>query len=193
MSAVMVAVAPEEVAQEAVDIAARTMVDENYDGLGEEAKQRLVESGVTAFFVGGTFGGIALGVSGRQGLTRQGQETPAQVIPGDEKIVEPVEGIGSEPGSLLDVYDNKLNNIPKPKTTEEVLELPIGEETSATGEIAFIPKNEAGKNTQFLEFHTEPKAALGASVSGVRGDPSEFVFVEATSKLQKGDSTVLQL
>ena len=46
-----------EVMQEALAIAARKTVDEEYDSLGDEAKARLLDSGITGGFVGFVFGG----------------------------------------------------------------------------------------------------------------------------------------
>ena len=72
-----------ETVQEAIDIATRAYVDENYDILGPESAARLKEAAVTGAFVGGVFGG-ASGAFARgqtEGERQQGAE-PAVVQPG---------------------------------------------------------------------------------------------------------------
>ncbi len=54
-----------EAAQEIVDIAARKFVDDNFDVMSPETGSRILNAFVAGSIVGGTFGGVASGVSGK--------------------------------------------------------------------------------------------------------------------------------
>ena len=64
-----------ETLQELNALTARTIVDENYETLGEEGRSRLLNAGLAGFAVGGLFGGVG-GVLPGEGGNREKAPTP---------------------------------------------------------------------------------------------------------------------
>lgn len=80
-----------ETLQEAIDIATRGYVDENYDMLGPEARARILEAGVTGAIVGFMFGGVggALGRGGREETPLPPLEKPPLLLPPPALVTPP--------------------------------------------------------------------------------------------------------
>lgn len=78
--AAAVAESTTEFLQEAVDVGVRSYVDENFDALSPETRNRLLESATVGAIVGAVFGGIGGAVGGRG----PGGEAPLTALPPEE-------------------------------------------------------------------------------------------------------------
>lgn len=186
-----------EALQEAVDVAARIAVDDTYADESEQIKDRIVESAVTAFFVGGGFGGLTSTIAPRRNLESAENIRPAEVQVGDDvvrttntKIPNTPEDVVSSdgtvpleagPDSLLGIFGT-VDNISQAITTP-------GQREDLSNGTFFIEKSKVGESVGLPVFETDSRVRFGSALAGQRGDPSEFIFLQGTKSLREGDIT----
>ena len=108
-----------ETAQEAINIAARAIVDEEYDPLTKDAAKRLIEAGITGAFVGGVFGVSAesIGSIGRGAGKPAGLET-AVTTDVSNKETTPI-----LPGSIPNNFDQTAEQDVRASTITDTSDL----------------------------------------------------------------------
>lgn len=117
-----------EMVQESIDVAIRGYVDKNYDTLGPETAERIINAGLAGAIAGGTVGGIASAVAG-------------EVAPDAPVTVEQMREAAKAPK-------------PAPSTMKET-HRPEGEEDIATYGTAAAPVSEGMRQVEPIQELTE--------------------------------------
>ena len=113
LGATAVTEAATEAGQESIDIILRNFVDENYELLGPESRERLLESTAAGFLVGGILGGAAGGVSGQR---IEAREQNAKQKPDPDGVVGP----GRADPTVTQVPSSDIGAVGPDTTAEEL-------------------------------------------------------------------------
>ncbi len=170
-----------ELMQEAIDLGVRSYVDENFQALGPEGVQRLLEASTTGLFMGVIFGGAAGGLSKRPVDDLEvddfdpGSATGRVRTQGEVKVKPAVEEKVKEVEPAAPEVEGKVAEVTEPITTEPevVVEAPADPDITVISEgdnVTSLYKGETVGEARGFVTATEQGDVTKISVSSLAKD-----------------------